>query len=154
MGKLNPFAKPKTRVNFGQLNNRPLGIVHNHNGAARIVYAGFSERAPDQHLFRCEAFSEPPRKIVMLSPFVAQGFLPESKAGRGGCSMRKCPGDAVKMNADQHKAYCLRCSQRVTGIEPCSWTSVELCGHKWGLDEGDDAKPCPMCAPFEPEEVT
>lgn len=65
--------------------------------------------------------------------------------------MRKCPEDAEQMDIGRHKAYCRRCSQRVTGIIPCSGTSVELCPHKWGLDKGYRGTRCPTCAAFEVE---
>jgi hypothetical protein len=163
---IEPFAKrwgvqgsfPKRSRRFaaggyGHLNNRPPNVVHNHESGARIVYVGFSETAPDHHLFRCVAHSDPPRRQVQLKPFDQRGFTSESKAGRGGCSMRDCPGNAVEMDEDETQAYCEHCATRVRGIVPCSWTSIEPCYTGWGLDKPPHGRPCPTCTAFGREEA-
>jgi hypothetical protein len=139
----NPRWTPEVK-----LNNRPPDLMHNHeHGKGRIVYAGFSEKAPMYHLFRCEAFSDPPRRQVELKPFQQWAFTPESKAGRGGCSLRHCPGEAVEMNKSETTAYCTHCAQRVRDIVPCPWASIALCAHRWV------GQSCATCATFEKEEV-
>lgn len=128
------------------LNNRPLDIVHNHEvRPARILRRGYSETAPDYHLYQCLQKSDPPQRKVKLVEFKASRFSPESKAGQGGCSMRNCPGQAVQMNKEGKRAFCERCLQRVTGNVPCKWTSITLCRNRHQLNEGPYGKPCSIC---------
>ena len=140
-----------TQIKVDQsLNNRPPGIVHNHeHGRGHIVYAGYCPTAPMYHLFRCVALSTPPRRTVQLAAFNHRAFTPESKAGRGGCSMRRCPGAAVLMDTKRSQAYCERCAGRVQGKIPCSWTSILPCDRMMGLDGGPHSTPCPTCHGFE-----
>jgi hypothetical protein len=143
---------PKVRGDYGkekQLNNRPLNIIHNHERGGVIQYMGFSSKSPAHHLFKCFAFSEPPRKPVVLKDFDRRCFTRESKAGQGGCSNRNCPGEAEFMNPEATQAYCALCAQRVRGIIPCSWTSIILCNKRWGNDRPPYGKPCPTCRAFE-----
>jgi len=133
-----------------QLNNRPSGIIHNHErGTGRIVYGGYCPTAPMYHLFRCTALSTPPRRKVVLKAFNHRVFTAESKAGRGGCSMRLCPGEAILMDEKGTQAYCERCARRAQGRLPCTWTSVLACDRVMGLDTGPYGTPCPTCRNFE-----
>lgn len=123
-----------------QLNNRPLDIVHNHEERRpRIMYRGYSRTAPDYHLFTCLQKSDPPRRKVKLVKFQANAFTSESKAGQGGCSMRNCPGSAVRMNRTGKQAFCEKCVQRVTGNIPCQWSAIEGC----------TGQECSICKEFE-----
>lgn len=107
-------------------------VLHNHDhldtSRGDIHYAGYSDPNHSYHLFECWAHSPPPRnKNLNLQPYVRTAFGPESKAGRGGCSMRGCHEQAVNMNETGTKAYCTRCSTRSTAIVPCPWTSILPC---------------------------
>ncbi len=129
------------------LNNRPLDVVHNHDIRRPVIrYVGHSKKNPNEHLFICVQTSDPPRKKLTLVAFRAHTFMLESKAGRGGCSMRLCPGDAVQMSlSGRRQAFCAKCVQRVTGNAPCQWTQIELCRMKLKLGE------CRICEKFEEE---
>ncbi len=132
-----------------KLNNRPTDLIHNHEwGKGHTVYAGFSEKAPDYHLFKCVAFSTPRRQVVLKS-FDPRCFTIESKAGRGGCSLRGCPHDAVKMNEDETLAYCERCAARTTEIVPCGWSSIESCRRRQYGNKPPYDRPCATCRAFE-----
>lgn len=142
--------KPKKKGAFIRLNNRAAAdVLHNHNGPAYVVYAGYSEISPEYHLFRCVSHSDPPRGRKELQPFDKQAFSLESKAGQGGCSMPGCPGDAATMNPTARKAYCERCAQRVSGERvPCPWTDIFLCVEKLNLNRGLPLymhRHCPLC---------
>ncbi len=146
MGKIwiDPFKQYKSignvQVRLG--NTAKSEVLHNHDGTPNIRYAGYSEKLPDHHLWRCDGHSEPPRnKAVSLVPFSRHRFSTESKAGRGGCSMRECPGDAVQMNEDGTLAYCETCTSRSLGVVPCPWTTVMPC-----------REPCSVCDGPEEEE--
>lgn len=131
------------------LNNRPTELMHNHVGPGSVVYAGFSKKAPTLHLFRCVAVSTPRRLRIELKPFLVGSFSPESKAGTGGCSIRGCPGDAVRMNKDETAAYCERCAERTTQVVPCPWTSTSLCSHRLRLAGVPYGRSCATCGAFE-----
>ncbi len=132
-----------------KLNNRPNELIHNHErGKGRNVYAGFSTKAPSYHLFRCVAYSTPRRQVV-LKAFDPHRFTIESKAGRGGCSLRGCPGDAVKMNEDETLAYCEHCAARTTEIVPCGWSSIAPCTSRLGGDKPPHDRLCTTCEAFE-----
>lgn len=134
------------------LNNRPLDIVHNHDiRNPKVRYEGFSKTAPDHHLFKCYAKSDPPQKPVKLIAFQLDAFVRDSKAGHGGCSMRLCPGQAVYMRPKGKQAYCEKCAHRVTGNLPCQWTSIEICRRKWGIALGPYSTDCGTCVAFEDE---
>ncbi len=153
MGPIPQDVKRRALRGDRQLNNRPLDIIHNHaRGRGRVKYAGYCQNAPMYHLFRCVALSDPPRRKVVLKTFDQRRFTTESKAGRGGCSMRNCPGEAVLMGEKATQAYCERCAQRVQGKLPCSWTSILPCHRVMGLDIGPYGKPCPTCTGFEEKE--
>ena len=123
-----------------QLNNRPLDIVHNHEvRRPHIAYRGYSRKAPNYHLFTCLQKSDPPRRKVRLVGFKASTFTLESKAGQGGCSMRNCPGNAVRMNKTGKQAFCEKCVKRVTGNAPCQWSAIETC----------QGASCPICEEYE-----
>lgn len=127
-----------------------LDVLHRHARAPRVVYAGFSQTAPEYHLFRCVATSEPPRnRHVALKPFDRRRFTSDSKAGQGGCSMRGCLGDAEEMNEEETDAYCGRCAGRVRGLIPCHWTTITPCTRRLGLEAWPYGKPCPTCVPFK-----
>lgn len=130
-----PALPNRPTVGYSQLNNRPPLIVHNHSGGGVVKSEGFSRTAPDYHLFQCEAFSDRPRKLVRFLDFSHLAFSPESKAGRGGCSMRHCPSDAEFMDEAMTQAYCEGCAMRVRGVLPCSWTSIVGCRERMGLGE-------------------
>ena len=133
-------------------NTHPADVEHNHDEQhPLVVYVGYSQKAPDHHLFKCMAYSDPPRRTVQLQAFKQWAFTPESKAGRGGCSMRDCPRDAVEMDMDLTvgRAYCLPCAHRRQGIIPCPWTQIEICYETWGLDKPPYNHPCPTCTGFE-----
>ena len=133
-----------------QLNNRPLYIVHNHEiGKARIQYAGYCPTAPTYHIFLCVALSDPPRRKIKLTKFDITVFTTDSKAGKGGCSMRFCPGEAVMMSVKENRAYCERCTRLVRGTLPCSWTSIHLCERALGMASGPYDKPCSLCVSYE-----
>lgn len=125
-------------------------VLHNHNyldtSRGNIHYAGYSDNNPSYHLFECRAYSPPPRnKHLKFQPYVRTSFGPESKAGRGGCSMRGCHEQAVNMNEKGTKAYCARCSNRSTGTVPCPWTSILPCARI--QSRGGDR--CITCDTFE-----
>jgi hypothetical protein len=113
-------------------NTATEAVLHNHDyqdtSRGDIHYAGYSDKNPSYHLFVCIAHSKPPRnKNLHLQPYERLAFTPESKAGRGGCSMRGCHEEAVNMNERGTKAYCARCSDRSTNTVPCPWTSILPC---------------------------
>ena len=95
------------------------------------VYVGFSETAPDYHLWQCVAQPEQPANPRKVKQFNPDRFSPESKAGKGGCSMRWCPGDAVAMDEDEKKqlrAYCETHVERLTlSYIECGETMVMMC---------------------------
>ena len=125
-------------------------VLHNHNylntSRGDINYQGYSANNPSYHLFKCLAHSRPPRnKNLLLQPYVRTAFGPESKAGRGGCSMRGCHEQAVNMNEKGTKAYCRRCSNRSTSTVPCPWTSIVPCARIQSRGE----EKCVTCDSFE-----
>ncbi len=131
-------------------NTATEAVLHNHDylntSRGNMRYAGFSDKNPSYHLFVCIAHSKPPRnKNLRLQPYVWTAFGPESKAGRGGCSMRGCHEQAVNMNEKGTKAYCARCSNRNTSAVPCPWTSILPCSRIQSLGE----EPCVTCDSFE-----
>lgn len=141
------FGGATIRVPDLHLPHQPSTVLHNHNAPARMVYKGYSEKAPQYHLFRCVQLSRPPRRVVELVPFDRRRFSDNSKAGRGGCSMRRCPGDAVMMSTKDHHAYCQMHSQRSQQErQPCPYTSIEMCHRKLRLEEGPYGTRCPTCA--------
>lgn len=123
-------------------------ILHNHSSLPVIEYAGLSRTAPYYHLFRCVQWSKLPRRKVVLVPFDRSQFDGDSKAGKGGCSMRKCLFDAMMMSEQGHQAYCEWHAKR-TQRRPCPWTNIELCYNKFRLDEEPNGQPCPMCTTLE-----
>lgn len=119
---------------------------HNHSSQPQFEYVGMSEKNPNYHLWRCTAKQAKAKKEVALVPHNPKRFDPESKAGKGGCSMRLCPGDAVFMDVEGHRAYCELCAQRYTdGQEPCPVTRAEVCQNKLGLNVGPYPRPCTVC---------
>jgi len=130
-----------------QLPNTPHDeVLHNHDTSRDIHYQGYRDKNPSYHLFRCLAHSQPPRnKNLHLQPYVRTAFGPESKAGRGGCSMRGCHEQAVNMSEKGTKAYCSRCSNRSTNIVPCPWTSIIPCSRIQSRGE----EKCVTCDSFE-----
>ncbi len=159
MQKTNPLTKPMPRVlrvaaRKGErgLNNRPLDVVHNHDiRPPHIKYVGFSNKTNDNdHLFVCQQKSDPPRKILHLVTFSSEAFTHDSKAGRGGCSMRLCPGEAVQMSTtSRRQAFCVKCVQRMTGNAPCQWTQIEPCRRKLKINTEPYGKDCPVCLILE-----
>ena len=125
-------------------------VLHNHDhlntARADIHYVGYSKTNPSYHLFMCRAASPPPRnKALSLQPYTRMAFGPDSKAGKGGCSMRGCHEQATNMNAKGTKAYCIRCSNRSTAIVPCPWTSILPCARVQSMG----AQRCATCVNFE-----
>lgn len=142
-----PFSKApwEERPKSGavRLRNRADKALHNHESSPYIVYAGYSTTAPHYHLFKCTRLSDPPRRVVNLIPFDRMRFSEDSKARRGGCSMRHCPSDATMMTEKGNQAYCeTHAAQQV----PCPWTSIESCARVIQLEDG---RPCPTCRAFE-----
>ena len=130
----------------GQQKNQTHEALHNHNSHPHIVYAGYSATAPYYHLFKCIQLSDQPRRTRSLIPFDQEGFSEDAKAGRGGCSMRLCHGDAVMMNAKGSQAYCTVHAAKVSPKRtPCAWTSIVMCPRKLRLGEGLYTVPCLAC---------
>lgn len=145
-----PPYKDEKEVQVRLPNTAHDEVLHNHdylgNARAAIHYAGYSDKNPSYHLFECGGHSQPPRnKTLSLQLYVRTSFGPESKAGRGGCSMRGCHEQAVNMNAKGTKAYCMRCSNRSTAIVPCPWTSITPCARI----QSQGAVRCATCVSFE-----
>lgn len=133
-------------------NTHITDLRHNHDDRrTHVVEVGYSRTAPDYHLFKCVAESAPPRNEVELLPLDPSTFSPESKGGLGGCSMRKCPGEAVKMSTNHHRAYCKPCAARVRGVTACPWTSLVSCKKRSGLDQEPYNQVCTVCSPSEEE---
>jgi len=102
--------------------------LHNHDERGCFVYAGYSRTAPTYHLFTCTLRSNPPRRAVKMIPFSAVSFSKKSKAGKGTCSMRFCPGAAVQMNVKHSRSYCLEHANKVTATTvPCPATDIHPC---------------------------
>ena len=131
-----------------RLTNNPVDAEHNHASPQRWVYGGFAPTAPMYHVWRCEG-AEPnkPRREVGMVAFNALRFDPDSQAGRGQCSMRKCVGDAVMMSATRHLAYCETCVLRYTVDDrPCPATMTMLCKDIPPLTRGViNRKACVVC---------
>ena len=128
------------------MNNLPLDIIHNHTEHRPIVrYFGYSNNASQYHLFRCVQFGDPPKTPTKVIEFERAKFRSDTKAGGGGCSMRRCPGNAIMMDTKGTRAYCERCVRTVTGKTPCSWTSIEGCVKRINHDDVY----CSTCVGFE-----
>ena len=100
---------------------------------AQWKHMGLSEKVPEYHLWKCTAQPEQPSAPRMVRAFESKLFSSESKAGRGGCSMRWCPGDAVaadeqKEGKKQLRAYCeIHVSKLTLSYVECSETMIWLC---------------------------
>ncbi|KKN83806.1 hypothetical protein LCGC14_0294590 [marine sediment metagenome] len=144
-----PTKNPRQRGGWTHTNNRPLDIIHNHNGPPIVRYGGFCQTAPTYHLFRCHGHSDPPRRVIQVVVFDRLAFVAKSKAGHGGCSMRECPGEAEFMNREEKKAYCERCAKQRQGVVACTWTSIYPCHNQSGLNQPPFNKPCSLCTAYE-----
>lgn len=148
----NPYVLPwesAARTPIVRLVNRPDEVLHNHDSAPCIEYAGYCQTAPTHHLWRCTKQSDPPHKVVELVPFDQSQFSDESKAWRGGCSMRLCPGDAVMMRKEGHHAYCERHALHAQRErKSCPWTSITPCPRAQGLEGEVYVQPCPTCKSY------
>lgn len=128
---------------------------HNHlDKEPCMEYDGYCVTAPMYHVFRCTRTSERPRRVVEFLPFDRQAFRdPESKAGRGICSMPKCVGDAVAMDVTVRQAYCEMHQEKYTwNSRPCPYTIIHACPERlWrnvGMPTGEHEH-CSLCRAYE-----
>ena len=119
--------------------------LHNHNEPGRFVYAGYSRTAPTYHLFKCTLWSKMPRRSVKMIPYSDAPFTLKSKAGRGTCSMKLCPGEAVQMNLKNSRAYCQDHADEFSATQvPCSSSSIFPCAVR-----GTQQQTCRICTEFK-----
>ncbi len=106
--------------------------LHNHNESGQFIYEGYSQTAPTYHLFKCTLWRKMPRRSVKMIPWSDAPFTLKSKAGRGTCSMRLCPGEAVQMNLKNSRAYCQEHADEFSAEQiPCPATTIFPCDRRF-----------------------